>query len=123
MKREVGHATDSLSAKEDKEMGVVLIDSKMPFKFNGPRSYRGVPEGIKFLVGATLTNWAPVLLYCYVTGEMLPFYSILCSQVLGAALGILMYKKQPGEWLSCVPVDLIPDIPSGAQIYDERKAA
>lgn len=104
-------------------MGVVSIDSKMPIKFRGLRAYRRVPEGAKLLASAVLVHWGPALLYCSITGQMLPFYVMACNQALGIALGVLRYKKQPGESLSCVPLGLVPHAPSGPQIYEVRKAA
>ena len=104
-------------------MCVVSIDSKMPFKFRALRVYERVPDGAKFLASAALVHWGPALLYCSITGEMLPFYLMTCNQALGVALGVLRYKKQPGEFLSCAPLGLVPNVPSGPQIYEMRKAA
>lgn len=104
-------------------MGVVPIDSKMPFKFRGLRAYRRVPDEMKFLACAVLVHWGPALMYCSVTGEMLPFYLMVCNQMLGVVLGVLMYKKHLSVSSSYVPLGLTPDVSKGAQIYEVTKAA
>lgn len=104
-------------------MSVVSIDSKMPLKFRGPRAYKRAPEGMKFIAGAVLVHWGPALMYCSVIGDALPFYLMACNHALGVALGILRYARQPGERLSCVPLDLIPNAPESPQSYEVKKAA
>jgi hypothetical protein len=81
------------------------IDSRMPFKFCRLRAQERVPEGLKFLTGAVLTLWVPTLIFCWVTGQAMPFYLMVCTEVLGVSIGILMYKKRPDTFPSCVPVE------------------
>lgn len=103
-------------------MKVESIDSRMPFKFCGPRTSE-VSEGIKLLAGVVLTWWAPSLLYCSVIGQVFPFYLTACTQAVGVLLGLWMYKRQSERNLSCVPRRRIPNIPSGPHIRVMDKAA
>jgi hypothetical protein len=104
-------------------MRVVSIDSKMPFKFNGPRTYNRVSEGLTFLAGVVMTFWVPTLMYCLVIGQLLPLYSMVFTQTVGAAFGVFMHKKQFNGYLSCVPVNHLPDVPKIAYICGTKKAA
>lgn len=104
-------------------MRVVSIDSKMPFKFNRPRARNRVPEGLTFPAGVVMTFWVPTLMYCLVTGQVLPLYSMVFTQMLGAALGVFMYKKQSNDYLSCVPVNHLPNVPKIAYSCGTKKVA
>lgn len=92
-------------------MKVESIDSRMPVKFCGPRAQKRVSEGVQFLAGVALTCWMPTVTYCLITGQILPFYWVACSQALSALLGVWMYKKQPSNLASCMPASRIPSDP------------
>jgi hypothetical protein len=103
-------------------MKVESIDSRMPFKFCGPRT-REASEGIKLLAGVVLTWWLPSLLYCSVTGQTFPFYLIAGTQAFGVLLGVWMYARPSKSMPSCVPIISIPNVPSGPYIRAMDKAA
>lgn len=93
-------------------MRVIPIRSRMLFKDFSPRAQETVPEGARFFAGAALTFWAPTLMYCYVIGQALPFYLMVCNEALGVLCGLFLYKKTRGGIPSCVPVTHRPDVAS-----------
>jgi hypothetical protein len=104
-------------------MKVESIDSKMPFKFCGPRTPERVPEGVKFFSAAALTFWVPILLYCVVIGQAQPLFVMVSNEALGVLIGVLLYKRQPGDTLSCVPKHSNADALRDADDREYRKAA
>lgn len=104
-------------------MGVVSIDSRMPFKFCGPRDYERVPEGLKFFCGAALTLWAPLLIYCSLTGQFPLLCLMICNQSLGVMLGVLMHNEESGSHLSCIPLDRDTEVLSHEPHGETKKAA
>ncbi|HEY9402453.1 MAG TPA: hypothetical protein VIQ24_07145 [Pyrinomonadaceae bacterium] len=104
-------------------MRVIPIDSKLPFKFRGPRVKDRLPEGAKLLAGAALTFWGPPLLYSVIIDNALPFFVMFCNQALGILLGILIHRNQSGDNLSCVPANYIPNVACAARPYKLKKVA
>lgn len=104
-------------------MRVVAIDSRMPVKFLGLLAHTKLSDEVRFFAGAACTFWAPALLYCFVIGHLLPFYLMVCSEILGVTLGALMYQKGSGRYLSCVPVTEVPDVPSNSHSNNTKRAA
>jgi hypothetical protein len=104
-------------------MSVIPIDSRKRFRFNGPRAHNKVLEGLKILADVVTTFWVTVLTYNFFGGHVLPFYLTVFTQTFGFALGVFLYKKHPITYLSCLPVNHIPDIPKIAYIHDMKKAA
>ncbi len=103
---------------------VESINSRKLFGQLYPRAQaKAVPEGAGFFCGAALTLWAPTLLYCYVIGQAAPFYLIASSQVLGALVGLLKFKRSSGGLTRCVPVNRVPDIPATARRAKVKDAA
>ena len=88
------------SKKEEKEM-----KSETSFKLLDPRTWGEESEGLKLLAGVALTCWVPLLMYCSVTGQSLPFYAMLADEAVGVALGWLLYRVRDERILSCVPAD------------------
>jgi hypothetical protein len=89
---------------------VVSIQSK---KFLGEyqHSYETLPEGLVFFAGVILTFLVPALLFCYVVGQSLPFYLMICDHVLGSLLGVLMFRRSSGSCASFVPKNFAPEAP------------
>ncbi|HEX8474635.1 MAG TPA: hypothetical protein VF666_11420 [Pyrinomonadaceae bacterium] len=82
-------------------------------EFLGGYSSQGketVPEWAKFLAGATLTLLAPTLLFCAISGQLLPLYLMATNEALGVVLGFVMFKKTSVGFLSCVPFDRVPKV-------------
>lgn len=102
---------------------VESFDSKLPFKFCRPRVPERVPEGVKFFTGAALTFWVPTLFYCAASHQALPFYLMVCNHALGVLIGVWLYEKKPGDFLSCVPISRVPATPSSAVNRERKKAA
>lgn len=106
-------------------MSLVSIRSKI---FLGGRYPRGecralVPDGVKFFAGAVLTLLMPTLLYCAVSGQLLPLYLMACNESLGAMLGVLMFMRASTVFISCVPATRIPKAPSGTNSVRLNRAA
>src|SRR5256885_12715964 len=97
-------------------MRVVSIRKKMFLsgRYSGSESRALIPDGMKFFGGVTLTLLMPTLLYCAVSGQLLPLYLIACNGALGAVLGVVMFMRSSACFLSCVPRTCVPDIPSGS---------
>jgi len=94
-----------------KKSFVVPIGRKQIFSEQCKPPRQNVFETLKFSLGVLLTFWAPALLYCYVIGQGLPFYLTFFEHVLGALLGILMFKKSPDSFSSSLPKNLVPNAP------------
>lgn len=104
-------------------MKVVSIRSRMLFGEFYPRAEGKVPEGAKFVVGAGLTVCGPVLLFCYVVGQLLPFYLMMCNMVLGILWGISMFEQPQDAAASCVPMSTTPEAPSNSHTRPVREVA
>lgn len=104
-------------------MKVESINSRKLFGDYYPRANEMVPEGMEIFAGIALTLWAPILLACYVIGQALPAYVMFCDEVLGALLGIIMYKHESSGFLSCVPVSRVPNIPRDTHQSKMKKVA
>ena len=104
-------------------MKVESIDSRMPFKFSRPRAHERLPEGVKFLAGAALVFWGPLLSLCYVIGHALPLYLLIFPEALGLALGVFLYKNQPDGFPPRSYVNHVPDVPRPARAGERRKVA
>jgi hypothetical protein len=104
-------------------MKVESIDSRLPFKFHSLRVHERVPEGTKFFACLGLTYWGPILLYCALTNQALPFYLMVCNAALGVSFGVLLYRKPPEEIPHCVPPSSIPFAVSAARDRERKKAA
>lgn len=104
-------------------MRVIPIDSKLPFKFRRSRPQGKVPGRVKLLIGAVLVFWGPPLLYSVIIHHALPFFVLLCTQILGVLLGIHFYRKQSDYNLSCVPANYAPKFPRAARAYKRKDAA
>ena len=104
-------------------MKVESINSRRIFGDYYPRANKTAPEGIEFFAGVALTLWAPTLLACYVIGQALPAYVMFCDEVLGALLGVVMYKRASSGFVSCVPVSHVPNVPSDSYQSEMKKAA
>lgn len=89
---------------------VVSIQSK---KFLGGyhQSYETLPEGLVFFAGVVLTFLMPALLFCYMVGQSLPFYLMICDYVLGSSLGVIMFRRSSGSFASLVPKNFAPEAP------------
>jgi hypothetical protein len=104
-------------------MNVIPISSKTIFKDFVPRAEERMSEGAKFLVAAILNFWGPTLSYCYLIGEALPFYLMLCVQTIGVILGVLIYNQKSDGLLSCVPINSRPDLPHVTHTRVPKRAA
>jgi hypothetical protein len=82
-----------------------------------------VPRGVKLLLGAALVFWGPPLLYSVIIHHALPFFVLLCTQLLGVMYGIHLYLKQSDDKLSCVPANDVPKFPRAARAYKRKDAA
>lgn len=82
-----------------------------------------VPEGAKFLAGAALTLIAPTLFFCAVSGQLLPLYLMTANEVLGVALGVMMFKKSSVGFLSVIPLTRNPNEACGKDAAERKKAA
>jgi hypothetical protein len=67
--------------------------------------------------------WLPALLYCIFNEEPWPFSLMVLTQTLGVLWGVFMYRKQFGDYLSCVPYTHKPDVPKKASVHEIKKAA
>lgn len=72
-----------------------------------------VPEGVTVLAGMALTLLAPTIIYCAVVGRLWPLYIMGCNEGLGAALGLVMYKKSSDGFSACIPSARIPPASAG----------
>lgn len=104
-------------------MRVIPIRSRMLFKDFSPRAQETVPEGARFLAGAALTFWAPTLMFCYVIGQALPFYLVVCNEALGVLCGLFLFKRSSSAIPSCVPVTHSPDVASVVHRCEIKKVA
>lgn len=94
-------------------MKIVSIRSRMLFGEFYPRAEKAVPEGVKFVASAALVYCGPVLLFCQAVGQFLPLYVIICNGILGALLGVSMFKRPPADLVSCVSATHTPSVSSG----------
>jgi hypothetical protein len=106
-------------------MGVISIGSKV---FLGGRYLQDedqalVPEWVKIFGWVMLTLFMPTLIFCAVSGQLLPLYLMACNEALGAVLGVFMFIRSSDGFLSCVPATRIPDIPSGTSSHRLKRAA
>jgi hypothetical protein len=102
-------------------MNVVSIQRKQRKIFLSDYSSsgkKGLVKELTFLAGAALTLLLPTLVFCIAIGQFLPFYFIALNQAAGIALGIVLSKKSPKYFLSC-----IPNAPPRARIVKPKKAA
>jgi hypothetical protein len=79
-----------------------------------------VRERLGFLLGATLTLVLPAALYCAAVGRLWPLLLMICDETLGAALGLLLFRRSRGGFVSCVPK---AGTPSGARAAGLKLAA
>ena len=82
-----------------------------------------ISDGLTFLAGTALTLLAPTIAYCAVAGRLWPLCVMGCNEALGVVLGLVMLRKSPASFLSCVPATRIPPVPSGANHGRLKKAA
>jgi hypothetical protein len=82
-----------------------------------------VPEGAKFLAGAALTLIAPTLLFCAVSGQLLPLYLMATNEALGVAWGVLMFKKSFVGFLTSIPLTRNPKAARDKSATEKKKAA
>ncbi len=71
-----------------------------------------VPQWMTFILGAMLTLVMPSILYCAVIGQLWPLCVMACNEALGAALGLLLFKRSNGRFASCVPETCLPRVKS-----------
>ncbi|HEV7890143.1 MAG TPA: hypothetical protein VGP08_05870 [Pyrinomonadaceae bacterium] len=94
-------------------MKVILIRRKNNF-VGYSRGNGGTHDGAQFIALAGITLLGPTLLYCAAVGQLWPLYLIAANETLGVALGVLMFKRSPESYHSCVPVTRAPDLPGDA---------
>jgi len=94
------------------------------FKCLAPRATVGMPEGLKLVTGIATTCWMPTLMLCIAVGNLFPILLMLCCEVLGTFLGLLLYAlRSPYRIASCVPITRTPNVPAAAMDQRERRAA
>lgn len=82
-----------------------------------------VPEGAKFLAGAALTLIVPTLLFCAVSGQLLPLYLMAANEALGVAWGFMLFKKSPVGFLTSIPLTRNPNAACDKNAAERKKAA
>jgi hypothetical protein len=103
-------------------MKVVAIRSRMLFGEFYPRAESLVSEGAAFVACAVFALCAPALLFCYVIGQLLPFYLMACNGALGVLWGVYRFKQPSADgFVACVPVNHAPNASSST--YTRETAA
>lgn len=87
------------------------------------RAFEMVPEGVKFLALVALTVWIPMIAFCHVMNQSAVSYGMVCGQILGGLLGVLLYQKSSNCFLSCVPAHQVTDRSGEGDVRELKNAA
>jgi hypothetical protein len=77
-------------------------------------------ENVRFSAVAAFTLLGPTMLFCIVFGQFGLFYLVAGSQTVGAAIGVMKFRKSLNHFLSCIPLTFVP---RGTTTAEWKKAA
>ena len=77
---------------------------------------------VGFSGAATLALLVPVLFFCFVVGQIWPFYLVAGSELLGAAIGLINFRTSVDGRSEFQTVD-IPRTPKAKEPPNLKKAA
>lgn len=80
-------------------------------------------ELVEFFAGAALTLFVPTLLFCASINQLWPLWVMFSDEALGVIVGFLMFKIEPDDVPSCVPVTRVRKALSSAHADELKKAA
>lgn len=101
----------------------MLNRPETPSDAPGSHTKESILEGVNFFASLTLAYLGLTLAYYSVSDQVLPIYLMGGSAVSGLLLGVLRYNRRPSAYPSCVPLNSIADVPSGARTHEEKLAA
>jgi hypothetical protein len=104
-------------------MRVQSFDSKMPFKFCGPRAGDKVPGGLTIIGGAILTFWVPTCVFSGVASNLLPLFFMSLAYLLGLPIGLWLYRQKVDHQRIVLPLQRKPPAATSVDERDKEKAA